>query len=183
MHDWDEHYVDEKLAAFGSAMKQLAGAAGQSLGTAAATGAVALAGVAASKLYDAATKTRDFRRMLVANPDLHDYVRENPNRSNALFTSLRQLNSEFSKDPFVAGHYMRLMAGSPGNEGGYLLQATQERGHFGAPVLETYLKGGLEGVKPRSAQSLPWNAAPGSGAPGGGRRPGNNGSPPQPAGA
>lgn len=171
--EMNQHEIQQKTANFMNAVRQLGGAAGQALGTAAATGAVAMTGVAVSKLYDAATKSRDYRSMLAANPDLHDFARVNPNRASALFTSLRQINSEFSKDPFVAGEYMRRMAADPGREGGYLIQAAQERGRFGEPVLETYLKGGLEGIKPRSAQSLPWGAAPGSGP--GPRRPGGGG--------
>lgn len=159
----NKYEISEKTANFMDAVKQLGGAAGQAFGAAAATGAVALTGVAVSKLYDAATKSRDFRAMLAANPELRDFAKENPNRANALFTSLRQLSPDFSKDPFVAGHYMRQMAHDPGREGGYLMQAAQDGGRFPEPVLETYLKGGLEGVKPRSAQSLPWGAAPGSG--------------------
>lgn len=165
--------IQKKTAAFRDAAKHLGGAAGQALGTAAVSGAVALTGVAVSKLYDAATKSRDFRAMLTANPELHDFVKENPNRANALFTSLRQINPDFSKDPYVAGHYMRQMAGDPGREGGYLLLAAQERGRFDQPVLDTYLKGGVEGIKPRSSNTLPWGAPPGSpsgfGGGGGGR--------------
>ena len=158
----DEHEISEKTANFMDAIKQLGGAAGQALGTAAATGAVALTGVAVSKLYDAATKARDYRAMLAANPEVREFAQANPARATALFSSLRQFNPEFSKDPFVAGEYMRRFSEFPGREGGYLIEAAGQRARE-QPVLETYLKGGLEGVKPRSAQSLPWGAAPGSG--------------------
>lgn len=155
----------QKTANFMDAVKQLGGAAGQALGTAAATGAVAMAGVAASKLYDAATKSRDYRAMLAANPEVHEFALENPNMANAMFTSLRQLNPAYSKDPFVSGHFMRQMANDPHGAGGYLMVATQDRAKFDAPILETYLKGGLEGIKPRPT-------------PGAGRRPSGGGSTP-----
>lgn len=134
---------------------------GQALTGALATGMVGAVGVAASKIYDAATKSRDFRAMLSVNPELHDFVKENPNKANSLFTSLRQINPDFSKDPYVAGHYIRQMAGDPGREGGYLLLAAQERGRFEQPILESYLKGGVEGAKPRSSNTLPWGTPPG----------------------
>lgn len=149
------------------AARQLGGAAGQALTGAVATGGVAMAGIAASKLFDAATKSRDYRAMLAANPEVQEFARESPNQANAMFTSLRNLNPAYSKDPFVAGHFMRQMAAAPNDAGGYLMVATQDRAKFDHPVLETYLKGSLEGVKPRSAQSLPWGAPPGSGQRGG----------------
>jgi hypothetical protein len=164
----DEREIAQKTANFADAAKQLGSHAGQALGTAAATGAVALAGVAVSKLYDAATKARDYRSMLAINPEVREFAATNPARANALFTSLRRINPEFSKDPFVAGEYMRRFSEFPGREGGYMIEAAEHRGRFTEPVLDTYLKGGLEGVKPRGAQTLPWGAAPGSGP---GRRP------------
>lgn len=169
----DARETQQKTAAFMDAAKQLGGAAGQALGGAVATGAVAMTGIAVSKLYDAATKARDYRAMLAANPEVHEFARENPNMANSMFTSLRQLNPSYSKDPFVAGHFMRQMANDPNGAGGYLMIATQDRAKFDHPVLETYLKGSLEGIKPRSAQSLPWGAPPGSGQRPG--RPGNGG--------
>jgi len=157
----------EKIANFADAARQLGSHTGQALGTAAATGAVALAGVAVSKLYDAATKARDYRAMLATNPEVREFAKTNPTRATALFSSLRQFNPEFSRDPFVAGEYMRRFSEYPGREGGYLIEAAGQRARE-EPVLDTYLKGGIEGVKPRGAQTLPWGAAPGSGA---GRRP------------
>lgn len=176
----NELEIQKKTAAFADAARQLGGAAGQAMGAAAATGAVALAGVAASKLYEAATKSRDYRAMLAANPEVHEFARENPNMANSMFTSLRQINPTYSQDPYVAGHFMRQMANDPHGAGGYLMVAAQDRAKFDHPVLETYLKGSLEGIKPRSAQSLPWGAAPGSGQarPRGG--PGGGGTPPPP---
>jgi hypothetical protein len=159
----------QKLA-FGNAAKQLGAAAGQALGTAAVAGAVGLGGVAISKLYDAATKSRDYRKMLAANPEVHAFAQENPNLANQFFTSLRDMNPEFSRDPLVAGHYMQMMAKDPHHAGGYVLQTVGDRRNFDQPLLETYLKGTAEGIKPRAASTLPWGAAPGSGAPGGGGR-------------
>lgn len=159
----DDREIAQKTAAFADAAKQLGGHFNQALGTAVAGGAVALVGVAASKLYDAATKSRDYRAMLSSNPEVREFAKTNPARAGALFTSLRSINPEFSKDPFVAGEYMRRMSEFPGREGGYLIEAAEQRSRFGEPVLDTYLKGGLEGVKPRGAQTLPWGADPGSG--------------------
>lgn len=177
----NEQEKKQKTAAFADAAKQLGSAAGQAIGSAAVTGTMALAGVAAARLYDAATKSRDYRAMLSHNSDLHEFAKENPNKANSLYTSLRQINPDFSKDPFVAGHFMRQMANDPGREGGYLLMAAQERGRFEEPVLDSYLKGGVEGAKPRSGQSLPWGASPGSGQQGrGGGGPLRGGAPSPP---
>lgn len=159
----DDREIAQKTANFMDAARQLGNHTGQALGTAVASGAVALAGVAVSKLYDAATKARDYRAMLATNPEVREFAKTSPERAGALFTSLRSMNPEFSKDPFVAGEYMRRFSEFPGREGGYMMEAAEHRARFDQPVLDTYLKGGIEGAKPRGSQSLPWGAPPGSG--------------------
>lgn len=99
--------------AFGSALAQGAGA------TLAAT-AVAGASVAASKLWGAATKQRNFRSMMEANPDLQEYHDRDPKSFNNMFSSLTRFNGEFASDPVVAGTYMRRMAENPLSAGGII---------------------------------------------------------------
>ncbi len=100
----------DKLKAVGSKVGPALGRVGEQAGNAAlaGAGAAAFAGLtgAAGKLYDAATKSRDFSAMMEANPHLHDHLQADPAGFNRLFTSLRKFSPEFTKDPMVAGSLM-----------------------------------------------------------------------------
>lgn len=107
-------FLLEKKALNLRGMAQAAGPRLRQAGSSAATGALtaggalgaaALAG-AAGKLYDAATKTRDFNRMLEANPHLQEHLQDDPAHFNRLYTSLRTLAPDFAREPMVAGSYM-----------------------------------------------------------------------------
>lgn len=150
-----EEFLREKRAfSFGGAAKGALGA-GKNFagiaGTAAAMGmgAAAFAGTtaAAGRLYSAATKSRDFRGMLEANPDLKTHLKEDPAGFNRLYSSLRTLAPEFAKEPLVAGHYMRQgMEGPIEGRGGIALNAVQQRkpqqlGPTSEAALEGYMKG------------------------------------------
>jgi len=93
--------------------------AGAAAAVGATVGGVALAG---RKLYEAATKGRDFRRMIEFNPDLASEHEKDPKSFNQLFSSLRGVNPQFSQDPIISGSYMRRMVGSP-MAGGVLTDA------------------------------------------------------------
>lgn len=146
-----------KSAAFGDALRQVGRHAGNTALNAGvgalATAAVGGLAVAAGKLYDAATKGRDFRRMLEANPDLAEHHSQNPGGMNQFFSSLRTMNPAFSRDPLVAGHFMRQMAGidtqGPGAvAGGYLMPAIDARRHFeNSPIQQLMMQGASEGAK------------------------------------
>lgn len=100
------------------------------VGTAAAGAVAAGAGYAASKIYDAITKQRDFRAMLASpfNADLHQFHKTQPKLFNEAFSSLRTMNPGFTKDPMVAGTYMRrMMEYGPLQAGGVLLDALGQR--------------------------------------------------------
>ena len=115
-----------------------------------ATAGIAGATVAASKIYDAVTKNRDFRGMLQSpfNADLQSHYESKPKEFNAAFSSLRTLNPEFSKDPMVAGTYMRrMMTYDPGSAGGLIVESLQHRKNFESPVQEAAISGGREGAK------------------------------------
>ena len=126
--------VEEKTAGFGSAVKGFGRDFGSALGygaaTAAATSAIAGVGVAAKKIYDAATKTRDFKNMMSFNPDLQEHHERDPRMFNQMFTSLRTMNPAYSKDPLIAGTYMRQMVDSPLSAGGKLTDALGTRDKF-----------------------------------------------------
>lgn len=78
-------------------------------GVAMGLGGAAFAGltVGAAKLFDAATKTRDFNSMMEANPDLHSLHQEDPVGFNRMFSALRTMAPQFTKEPLVAGAYVR----------------------------------------------------------------------------
>ena len=127
----------EKKAGFGQAVGQAAKAtfspqniANHAVGAAgAALGAGALAGIGAGAhmLYDAATKSRDFKAMLAENEDVAQMHAENPREVNRMFSSLRTFAPEFTSDPTVAGAYMRQMVGNPNGVAGIMGQALDSR--------------------------------------------------------
>lgn len=132
-----EEYVpepQEKTALNWGQMADTAGTAAVSGGTMALMG-VGLTGVglAASKIYGAATKARDFRNMMEYNPDLQEHHQRDPRMFNQMFTSLRNMNPAYSKDPLVAGTYMRQMSDNPLTAGGKLTEAVGSRDKFRSP--------------------------------------------------
>lgn len=83
------------------------GAAGLGMGIATtALGGIGLA--LAGDMYDAArrgiTKTRDYKRMMAANPDLKDKPAA---EIQTIFSTLHRLNPDFAGDAYVAGSFVR----------------------------------------------------------------------------
>jgi hypothetical protein len=110
----EEFLLEKRALNLSGALQKAAPVArrvGETAGNAAlaGAGAAAFAGLtgAAGKLYMAATKSRDFKNMLEANPDLHEHLEQDPAGFNRLFTSLRTFAPDFTQDPLVAGTYMR----------------------------------------------------------------------------
>lgn len=128
----------------------MGGKAKETLLHAGATGLVSAAGaglgIAVQHLYDAATKTRDFRNMLEHNPDLHDEMQRDPKMFNQAFSTLRNMNPMFSRDPLIAGTYMRQMMDSPMTAGGKAVEALSHR-QPGSPIIDGFSKGTMEGAK------------------------------------
>lgn len=137
-----ETYLNEKTAvSFGTGLSAglrgslRPGAVGYRIGRGAvnvglaATGAGAVAGATygVQKLYDAATKARDFRSMLDANPDLAQKHEEDPRVFNQMFSTLRTFNPAFTRDPIVAGAYIRRMVDDPMAAGAHAVEALQYR--------------------------------------------------------
>ena len=144
-----DQFLQEKRA-FG---REFASNVGHSLaqgaGSAIAAGVVAGVGVAASKIYDAVTKQRDFKSMLSSpyNQDLHEHYQARPKEFNAAFSSLRSVNPEFTKDPMVAGTYLRrMMTFDPKDAGGTLIEALQHRDRFPNPIGEAMQQAGTAGA-------------------------------------
>lgn len=108
-------------------------------GAAAATaGAAAVAGglYGAQKLYDAATKARDFRAMLGVDPRLAERHEENPRLVNQMFSTLRTFNPQFTRDPIVAANYVVAMVEDPANAAGRATDALSFRDKTKSPLVD-----------------------------------------------
>jgi len=134
------------------AAKQMAATGGTALAMGA--GAAAFGGIAgvAHKAYLAATKTRDFNSMMEANPDLREHSHSDPAGFNRMFTSLRTFAPDFTREPMVAGAYMRRAMESPVENRGMLgVDAMgamkQQRPH---PMVESAMEGFSRGLGTRS---------------------------------
>lgn len=133
IEEFFEEYGEKNAAGEGfraPVMKALHGmgsGALQGAGVMGAATAVGAAGLAVSKIYAAATKSRDFRNMLSYNPDLQEHHDRDPRMFNQMFTSLRTMNPGFSADPIVAGSYMRRMTENPLNAGGIAVESVSSR--------------------------------------------------------
>lgn len=143
--------VVDAVRRHGAEMPEMFGKALAGAGANAMVGGAVLGGsFAAKKLYDAATKGRDFRAMMEYNPDLASEHERDPKNFNQLFSSLRTVNPAFSKDPIIAGTYMRRMVGSPA-AGGVLTDAVAMRDKvppsFGDAIQRHALSGGGMGGK------------------------------------
>lgn len=117
------------------------------LGLGAASAGLAGLGLAAAKLYEAATKGRDFRKMLEANPELHEHQQRNPEEFNLMYSALRTMNPDFAAEPLVAGTYMQKMIESPRETRGMVaVEALSERvperlGPINTAMMEGFHKG------------------------------------------
>lgn len=130
---------------------------GSSIGHGAlAAGGAAVAGLAAMgmhKLYDAATKTRDFKSMLQYAPDIAEMHAENPQHVGQMFSTLRMFNPDFTRDPVVSSSYVRRMMGEreSGGAGGIAVEALESRDkmkhQFSDNVTRAMTSGGGKGGK------------------------------------
>lgn len=136
-----------RLSSFG---RGVGSAAATGLGTAVAGAGVAAAGMAASKLYDAVTKARDFRAMMASpfNADLHEVHRDRPKEFNEVFSTLRAVAPEFSRNPMVAGTYVRrAMSFDPSSAGGVMREALEARDKIPeSPMSAAFFRGGQGGA-------------------------------------
>lgn len=125
---------------------------------AAATGAVGLGiagiGLAASKIVDAATKSHDYKAMLAQNPDLQEHANNDPNKFTAMFSTLRSMNPQFSKDPLVAGAFMRQMHESPHGIAGIASEALKHRRDFGDSMFDKAMPFAQSGAAAGVSESM-----------------------------
>lgn len=131
--------LDEFLEVYGETKEanprgQFGGEFGRALvgGLGAAGAAAAIGGVslAAGRIYDAATKARDFRAMLSHNEDVRQHHDASPRIVNQYYTTLRTMNPSFAKDPIVAGTYMRKMLDEPRHAGAIAAESVSTRDKF-----------------------------------------------------
>ena len=96
----------------------IAGALGAHLPQAIAAGAVAGAGAGLYKGFEALrsrlTKSRDFKAMLQATPDLREY---DAGQTQMVYNSLRSLAPSLARDPLIAGSFVHGMLTHPGATG------------------------------------------------------------------
>lgn len=95
---------------------------------------------ATDKIYRAITKTRDFRSMMEANPDLQKDHDTDPALFNRHFTSLRNMAPEFTADPVIAGTYMRRLSANPSGAGTMILEAASMAPGHGASSFDVKSK-------------------------------------------
>lgn len=117
--------------------------------TAMAAAVVGAGTVGASKVFDALTKGRDFNQMMKShfNADLHEVRQQNPEAFNEAFTNLRAVNPDLSKNPMVAGTYMRRMFSfDPASAGSILVEAKSQGEKQRNMGLEHALRGGEMGI-------------------------------------
>jgi len=128
----DEFLELKKTAGFVDMAGRLGRNAGKNvmIGGAMAAGGVGIAGVtaAAGKMFNAITKKRDFDNMLEANPHLQVALERDPEGFNNMFTSIRSMAPEFTRDPMVAGAFMNeAMETQPESRGFTAVRALRER--------------------------------------------------------
>ena len=116
----------------------------------AALGAAGLAAatLGVAKFYDAATKRRDYNAMLRVNPHLEEARKQDPAMFNQMYTSLRNANRAFAKDPLVAGRYMSRMVDEPMAAGGVLTEAMTAPNVKPMSMAENLMKSYSSGYKP-----------------------------------
>jgi len=124
------------------------------LATAAVGAGITGAAMAVNHILDAATKSSDFKQMLAANEDLHEHYNTDPKRFNMMFSTLRTMNPEFSKDPLVAGAFMRQMHESPTGIAGIAGEALKHRGDFPDHMMDSLSQYGRAGAQSGIGESF-----------------------------
>jgi hypothetical protein len=129
-----------------------------------ATVAAAALPVAASKIYNAVTKSHHFNNMLANDEELQEHHAQDPKRFNLMFNALHKMNPEFASDPLIASAYMKKMLGNTQAPG---LVAAEARGQVkelpqssiskaftsAGPGIGNALSAGARQVDPLAAQA------------------------------
>lgn len=161
-----DDFLEKKEAGFfGEVWKGMSSPSGEEIGRQAVHAAIgagaaiaaAAAVPAANKIIGAITKRHDFTAMMEHNPELRDHLAKDPKLFNQAYTSLRNLNPTFAKDPLVAGGLMQQIMSSPAVAPGVLTEAyrAQRQPSF-SPMqnaLVSSAKSGFPAPKPQKAQA------------------------------
>jgi hypothetical protein len=137
-------------SAFVDAGKSFGGIVHKGLEAAAGTAIVGGAVVGGQAAYDYLTKARDYKRMMNSpfNSDLQQFHQERPEHFNAAFTGLRRMNADLTREPMVAGTYMRrMMEFGPTAAGGVLVEALGQRERMQSPLQDAIVRGGQAGIQ------------------------------------
>jgi hypothetical protein len=143
---------DKVRSSFNSAVNELPGQVIGATALGVAGAAVAGAAVGVHHLYNAATKTRDFKSMLSQNEFLASH--DNPKMVNQAFTTLRRFAPEFSKDPLVAGTYVQRMVESPIGAAGIIGDAMSSHGRMTSRISDVAQAGAISGLKFKDPKEL-----------------------------
>jgi hypothetical protein len=128
----ESYFLSREKVAAGGAFGRFAGGIaetatlrgmGNVAGHAVATAGIVAGAGAATKIYNAITKKRDFNNMMEANPDLEEFQLENPAQFNRHYNALRGMNPTFGSEPIVAGTYMRQMSMAPSTAGKVVVES------------------------------------------------------------
>jgi len=92
-------------------------------GAALAAGGAAITGIglAAKKIIGAIDKRRDFRQMMELDPELGDLQKRDTKFFNAAYSSMRNVNPTFGRDPITSGAMMHNMLANPEIAGAVLM--------------------------------------------------------------
>jgi len=129
-------------------LRNAGGAMGGALMGAGAAGVVGLTGLAAQKMYDAATKAQDFKAMLAFDAGLAARHQEDPRMVNQMFSTLRTFNPSFTKDPAVASAMVGQMVESPQGVPGMMGEVLQSRDKLRPALGPMMQQGALGSAKP-----------------------------------
>lgn len=151
-----EEFLKEKKAfSFGGALQglrphaqRLAESAGTGVALGLGTAGFAGLTLAAGKIFNAATKARDFNRMLEADESLRPHLEQDPEGFNRMFSALRKMAPEFTAEPLVAASYMRRgMESNPEHRGTLAVSALRDRSFpKPGPLTEAAIGGFSRGV-------------------------------------
>jgi hypothetical protein len=145
-----ESFLGKHGPAFGNAFAQGAGA-----GVAAA----ALTGIAVgtSKIIDAATSKRDYRSMLAWHPDLQAH--DQPQNVMQAFRTMRRFAPDMTKDPLVAGSFVRQMLASDfAGTSGMIPTMMSAQKNIITPVQDAFVSGASGGVSQGIKDFKPFDA-------------------------
>lgn len=125
------------------------GTVGRLAGEAGVLAGAAGIGYGLTNAYYAATKDRDFNRMVGYDQELKQHHDQNPKQFRQLYNSFRSMNPQFASDPVVSAHFMRNMVNDPATAGQVIVQSLH-----GVPKTDPLVRmPGITAITPDPARS------------------------------